>query len=286
MSQRKRATVLIIDAQSTRSIGISHTALKAIKPALWLLSISTTVLAVSLAYLAHQHMQTRSQAEQLAAEVTQLQNLTSAEIETKLQDLSRSEASVAALQQYLKARGVNVPTRKSENRPGQPLEAAGGPEIKLSAPLPYAQAFSEETDKLLQLARTIPLGKPHGGTITSEYGVRPNPFSGRGSEFHNGLDFRGNIGEPVYSTADGVVVFSGSQNGYGLVVKIRHGHGYQTVYAHLSAIDVADGQKVKAGQAIGKLGNTGRSTGPHLHYEVRRHEETTDPEQFLSLNIR
>lgn len=286
MSPHKRATVLIIDAQSTRSISISHAALKAIKPALWLLSISTLVLATALAYLCHQHMHARSQAAQLAAEVQHLQNLTSSEIETKLQDLSRSEASIAALQQYLQERGVAVPTRKQRNEVGRPIAAAGGPEIKLSAPLPYAQAFSQDTDRLLQLARTVPLGKPHDGVITSTYGDRPNPFNGRGGEFHSGVDFRGHIGEPVYSTADGVVVFAGSQNGYGLVVKIRHSHGYQTVYAHLSDIGVSNGQKVRAGETIGKLGNTGRSTGPHLHYEVRRHEAATDPEAFFSLNTR
>ena len=283
MNQRKRATVLIIDEQSTRSICISHTMLKAIKPALWTLSISTTVLAAALSYLAWQHWQTQQQAAELAQEVTDLQQFTSAEIEAKLKGLSQSERTVLQLQQYLNARGVDVKPISSEPPAGTPNDAAGGPEIKLAAPVPYMQHYSEQTENLLSALRKIPLGVPHKGSISSRFGVRANPFSGQGAEGHNGLDFRGQIGEPIHATADGTVILASNQNGYGNVVKIQHGYGYQTLYGHLSAIDVKNGQKIKAGDIIGKLGNTGRSTGPHLHYEVRRNEGFHDPENFLTL---
>ncbi len=284
MSQRPHATVLIVDAQSTRSLRIRPGLIAAIKPALWALSLSTAFLAAALAYLAWQHAQTRQQAASLAEEVKQLQQLTSAEIEAKLQGLSQSERSVLQLQQYLKARGVDVQPPSSEPPAGTPNPAAGGPEIKLSAPQPYMQHYRTQTDNLLEAARKVPLGLPHRGALSSGFGPRANPFSGQGAEMHNGLDFRGNIGEPVYATADGTVVLATSQNGYGQVVKIRHGYGYQTVYAHLSAIEVRNGQAVRAGDIIGKLGNSGRSTGPHLHYEVRRDEQFLDPVHFLSLH--
>ena len=129
----------------------------------------------------------------------------------------------------------------------------------------------------------MPLGRPAQGGLSSGFGPRHNPFSGKGSEFHHGLDFRGNVGDPVRVTANGTVEFAGTMNGYGQVVKVRHGYGYSTVYGHLSHIDVQPGQTVKAGDLIGKIGSTGRSTGPHLHYEVRLNNEPHDPATFLSL---
>lgn len=284
MNSRKRATVLIVDEQSTRTLSISHTMLKAIKPALWTLSISTALLAATLACLAYNHWRTQQEAATLAKKVEDLQRFSSSEIEAKLKGLSQSERSVLQLQQYLKARGVDVKPIRSEPAAGQPNNAAGGPEIKLAAPVPYMQHYRVRTDDLLASIRKIPLGAPHSGSLSSRFGVRPNPFSGRDSERHNGLDFRGNIGDPIRATADGLVILAASQSGYGNVVKIRHGYGYQTLYAHMSAIDVKNGQTVKAGDVLGKVGNTGRSTGPHLHYEVRHHDDFLDPENFLTLS--
>lgn len=284
MSTPKRATVLIIDETSTQTISISRKTIKAIKPTLIALSISTVVLGSALVYLGINHWQTHQQAQALAQEVSDLQQLTSAEIEAKLHGLSQSERTVLQLQQYLKARGVDIKPVSSEPPQGQPNDAAGGPEIKLSAPVPYMQHYNKQTADILQAARKIPLGIPHTGSLSSRFGPRANPFSGRGSEFHHGLDFRGNIGEPIRATADGKVILAGYQNGYGNVVKIQHGFGYQTLYGHMSAIDVKNGQTIKAGDVVGKLGNTGRSTGPHLHYEVRRNNDLLDPESFLTLS--
>lgn len=284
MNTRKHATILIIDEHSTRSLGISHGKLKAIKPALWILSLSTLLSTSALAYLGYHFWQTHQKSTALAQEVADLQQYTSAEIEAKLQGLSESEKTVLQLQQYLKSRGVDVKPIDSEAPQGEVNDAAGGPEIKLSAPVPYMQHYSEQTNNLLQVARQIPLGRPHHGSLSSHFGPRSNPFSGKGAETHNGLDFRGKTGEPIYATADGVVIWAAAQNGYGNMVKIQHSYGYQTLYAHMSAIDVKNGQKIKAGDVVGKLGSTGRSTGPHLHYEVRRNNGFMNPVDFLTLN--
>jgi murein DD-endopeptidase MepM/ murein hydrolase activator NlpD len=114
----------------------------------------------------------------------------------------------------------------------------------------------------------------------SGFGVRTDPFTGS-LAMHTGLDLHGETGDPVRATADGTVTAAGWGGGYGRVVDIDHGNGLTTRYGHLSAIDVRAGQSVKAGQIIGKVGSTGRSTGPHLHYETRLRKEAVDPQKFL-----
>ena len=117
-------------------------------------------------------------------------------------------------------------------------------------------------------------------SITSGFGYRRDPFNGRGA-MHAGLDFRGAIGSPIYAAAMGKVSFVGWRQGYGNTVEITHGNGLMTRYAHLSRFNVAPGQAVEAGQPIAGMGNTGRSTGPHLHFEVRINDRAMNPRPFL-----
>ena len=117
-------------------------------------------------------------------------------------------------------------------------------------------------------------------SITSGFGYRRDPFNRRGA-MHGGLDFRGAIGTPIYAAAKGKVTFVGWKGGYGKTVEIRHGNGMMTRYAHMSKFDARIGQNVEAGQTIGAIGNTGRSTGPHLHFEVRIHNRAVNPRPFL-----
>ena len=134
---------------------------------------------------------------------------------------------------------------------------------------------------------SVPIRKPVAGEIetTSTFGVRMDPFI-RAYAMHTGLDIRGNSGEPVRATATGKVVSAGWSGGYGKMVEIDHGNGISTRYGHLSAIDVAEGQTIRIGQTIGKIGSTGRSTGPHLHYETRIDGDAVDPQKFLRAAIR
>ena len=130
---------------------------------------------------------------------------------------------------------------------------------------------------------SMPLGRPHAGKITSRFGYRVNPFTRRGRELHSGIDIKGRIGEPIRVTADGVVTFSGYEGNYGYVVKVKHQNGYETRYAHLVRTQVKRGQRVEAGSVVGLLGNTGRSTGPHLHYEILKNNKKVNPEKYLEL---
>ena len=125
-----------------------------------------------------------------------------------------------------------------------------------------------------------PSGKPAKGWITSGFGVRKSPFSS-GSKMHYGLDIAARTGTPVLAPADGVVKRVRTASDYGKMVVIDHGYGYQTVYAHNSKVFVKVGQRVKRGDTISAVGNTGRSTGPHLHYEVHLNGVPVNPRKFL-----
>ncbi len=122
---------------------------------------------------------------------------------------------------------------------------------------------------------------PVVGKLESGFGGRRNPFGGSSYEFHSGQDIDAALGDPVVAGASGTVTFVGWQNGYGQLIVIDHGGGLTTRYGHLSHIDVAQGQWVERSQFIGRVGSTGRSTGPHLHYEVRINDEPVNPLQYL-----
>jgi len=117
--------------------------------------------------------------------------------------------------------------------------------------------------------------------ITSSFGNRADPF-GRGRQFHKGIDFDANVGDPVMSVADGVVSFAGVRNGYGNTIEVDHGNGYVTRYAHNSRLTVKNGDLVRAGQQVAKAGSTGRSTGAHVHFEVWENGNVVNPRKFLS----
>jgi murein DD-endopeptidase MepM/ murein hydrolase activator NlpD len=121
---------------------------------------------------------------------------------------------------------------------------------------------------------------PVKGFIASGFGPRTNPIGG-GPEFHPGIDISAPYGSPVEAPADGLVIFTGWKDGYGKCIEISHGNGYTTRYGHLSKILVKQGQHVKRWQKIGLVGSTGYSTGPHLHYEVRRNDHPLNPKKFL-----
>jgi murein DD-endopeptidase MepM/ murein hydrolase activator NlpD len=193
--------------------------------------------------------------------------------------------------------GFNSKARRMRNvlielgvEAGRPLpEAQGGPFVPLKAS--DAQSFERQLQRI-NVARThverfnrtlvtVPVRQPLPELDQSSgFGVRVDPFFGRPA-MHTGLDFRGDTGDPVRATAAGKVETAGWNGGYGKLVEIDHGNGLSTRYGHLSEILVREGQSVKIGQVIGRIGSTGRSTGPHLHYETRREGDAVDPHKFL-----
>jgi murein DD-endopeptidase MepM/ murein hydrolase activator NlpD len=164
------------------------------------------------------------------------------------------------------------------------LENAGGPVETDEENFELLSAYYEEVlMDLDEKLESLPLGVPHHGKITSRFGYRRNPFTNRGREMHSGVDLKGRTGDRVKSTAKGTVLFSGYEGQYGYVVKIKHANNYETRYAHLSKPLVKKGQKIAAGDIIGLLGSTGRSTGPHLHYEILKNKKKINPEKYFSL---
>ncbi|WP_404333715.1 M23 family metallopeptidase [Sphingomonas sp. MMS12-HWE2-04] len=139
----------------------------------------------------------------------------------------------------------------------------------------------KKLDALEQTVISIPSMQPVDKVLfTSQFGVRSDPFRGTAA-MHAGVDIPGSIGTPIYATADGVISHAGRQGGYGNLVQINHGRGIETRYGHLSKILVADNTRVRRGQIIGLMGSTGRSTGSHLHYEVRVDGKAVNPIPFL-----
>ena len=125
---------------------------------------------------------------------------------------------------------------------------------------------------------------PVEGLITSSFGERLDPFNGEGA-FHKGIDISANMGQPVRAPADGTVLMAGPASGYGQEVMIDHGHGVHTIYGHLSGFAVTTGQDVRRGDVIGYVGSEGRSTGPHLHYEIRIHDTPVNPHKYMRETI-
>jgi murein DD-endopeptidase MepM/ murein hydrolase activator NlpD len=167
-------------------------------------------------------------------------------------------------------------------------QAMGGP---FEAIMGTGDAIDPRFERLgLSLARMAVLERALDGipqvvpaslqNITSGFGYRRDPFNGRGA-MHAGIDFKGAIGSPIFAAAEGRVSFAGWKSGYGQAIEITHGNGIVTRYAHLSRIDANLGQRVAAGATIGGLGSTGRSTGPHLHFEVRINDRAVNPRPFL-----
>jgi len=144
------------------------------------------------------------------------------------------------------------------------------------------QALWESLREIKAIQQVTPSMRPlEGGWTSSEFGFRQSPFSDK-DEFHPGLDIAAHKGTPVKATANGTVSYAGFRGSYGKVIYINHGFGIMTRYGHLSSLHVKKGQKVRRGDVIGEVGSTGRSTGPHLHYEVRLNDIPVNPEKYMS----
>lgn len=147
-----------------------------------------------------------------------------------------------------------------------------------------AEEAVNQKDRILHMPAIQPVPEKYLRTMASGYGVRVDPVYGT-TKFHEGMDFSAPPGTPVYATADGTVAAASWQGAYGNMVEINHGYGYATRYAHMSKIKVRAGQSVHRGDLIGEVGNTGKSTGPHLHYEVRRNGAPQNPVNYYFFDL-
>lgn len=214
-----------------------------------------------------------------------------AENERQRKQLNNLNQRIEAVEDNAR-RLVEMSGATSENKEAVEGRGTGGPEVLLNS-LPGIVSVEYKTDylerelksyeELLKRRTTVPSIWPVTGELTDGFGGRRNPFGGSSSEFHTGQDIATLWGTPVVAAAQGTVIFAGWQNGYGQIVIIDHGNGLTTRYGHLSGIDVEVGRQIGRGEQLGRVGSTGRSTGPHLHYEVRLNDEPVNPRQYLPI---
>jgi murein DD-endopeptidase MepM/ murein hydrolase activator NlpD len=200
------------------------------------------------------------------------------------------DLEIARLERALQSTGINP--KSIQARVNRDQGSEGGPLLPLG-PAQIAtqdQAFNvgvtdtmtslNELANVVTALNAVPLIQPVAGELSSSFGARNDPFTEE-LAFHSGVDLRGEKGSDVHATAAGIVVFAGPRGAYGNTVEVDHGYGIRTRYAHLSKIAVAAGAKLDKGSVVGKLGSTGRSTGPHVHYEVWYDDAVRDPEKFI-----
>ena len=244
------------------------------------------ILAGSIIYLNNENDKQEVEKAALQKQITQLKTQVPPPVapqvkapenkaETYIQEI---EGKLQTINSYLKKRGLK----------GFSTKAIGGndskaDESKLSDEEKYS-LYDDYLSRFLNAVAFTPMGYPRISSLTSYFGYRSDPFDSGHAEFHPGIDFKGERGDAAKCTANGRVVFTGWFGGYGNCVRIQHKNNFETLYGHLSKISVKVGQEVTAGEKIGEIGSTGRSTGNHLHYEVRKNGKPVNPIAYLSLN--
>jgi len=277
-TKKNQSTIIIIDhaAGQSRSLHVGARHVYRARHYLWMLAILLVCLICTSTRLYFRVNQKQQEQHALQAQIRALQ----AQIPSTTDTISaqayiqRIESKLEKINSYLKKRGVK----------GFTTDAVGGYEsgAPLLSPTEYYSLYDQRLERIFEGLTVTPMGYPGKPTLTSGFGYRSNPFHSGSSEFHSGLDFRGNRGDAARATASGRVVSAGWNGGYGNCVQIRHANGYETLYGHLSKISVQVGQQVQAGQIVGLIGSTGRSTGSHLHYEVRKNNKPVNPTDFLT----
>lgn len=218
-------------------------------------------------------------------------------LESRNDDIYRSIFGMNEIPDELRYSGIGGLSRYdylADAQPGSPLRSTA---VRLDNLTKESYVQSKSFDEVATLSRragdmascipAIPPFSPEKGkyTLSSPFGYRNDPLSGE-TRYHDGQDFAMKPGTPIYTTGDGVVEYvKFSFTGYGNEVLIDHGFGYKTRYAHMSIISVAEGMKLKRGDCIGESGNSGKSTGPHLHYEVLYRDERVNPMNYLDMDM-
>ncbi len=207
----------------------------------------------------------REQTEAFQKEKTTLLNTAVTELEERSGMIERIMCNL----------GVDIKNAPKTNK------NSGGPFIAPQKDRNNAILF--RSDHYMEAISFLPLGRPVPGLVTSRFGHRTDPVNGK-KGFHTGVDLRGRNGQQIVATADGVVTRSFFNGSYGRYIEICHGNGYTTKYAHMQKLLVKHGDKVKRGQLIGTVGSSGRSTGPHLHYEICLHNKPINPSTFMRVD--
>jgi len=283
------STIIIVNKnqEQTQAIRVKTKHLKRMKH--YLVSVICVILGLAgmVLYLNSKDSKREQEKQQLLAQIAQLKGKLPASAAAPVTAVNTSSSATNYIQSIQgKLQKINDYLRKRGLK-GFAVKSVGGDgnaeEKKLSDDEKYS-LYDEYLSRLVNSVAFTPMGYPRLSSITSVFGYRSDPFDSENAEYHPGIDFKGAKGDPVHVTADGKVVFTGWKGGYGNCIIVQHKNDFQTLYGHLSHINVQDGQSVGTGDVIGKVGSTGRSTGTHLHYEVRKGGKPINPVKFLSLN--
>ena len=239
--------------------------------------------------LLQQNAQYKNQLKSLAGKIDQMNKKVAElkEFETKLKIMVNLDTGEDGTQ-FLGVGGSDSSILESEDSSGkspQRLVSLMHQSLdNLNAEISVQKREKTELYSFLESQKTMfsctPSVTPAAGWVSSRFGYRVSPFTSK-KEFHSGLDIASRVGTEILSSADGVVTSVGKSDGLGIHIVINHGYGFKTIYGHLSKTLVKDGQTVKRGQDIALMGNTGRSTGSHLHYEVQLNEVPVNPERYI-----
>ncbi len=288
MAEKQHSTIIVIPHADGKvyKLRISPRALRlAAVAAASVLILTIVSIVTSGSFLRH-----RAMVRSLERENTQLKRYnqrlseTVTQVQARLdqfEERTRSLAIAAGVSDLLSATADPVVTNVGS---GGPLDRlASAPEGLVDKQDFIDRQLSRVERSLSEQAVLLshtPSVAPVVGVITDGFGPRLDPFTHRPA-FHDGLDISVAVGTPIAAPADGVVIFAGRESGYGKIVKVSHGFGYTTAYGHMDRFAVKEGDRVTRGQVIGKVGMTGRTTGPHLHYEVIKDGEKQNPLHFI-----
>ena len=275
---KERTTILFVNksSQTLKPIQVSSTLILNWKKYLVGISLLFFSLISAIVYLTNKNIQQYKFQEFLTQKVNSM-HTSFAKVDTSAvhKKFTNIDKELSAINGFLKARGIQTAFKGPQG---------GEADNDVVSTDEISDFYTSYLNRIMYNISYTPLGYPFAGSITSTFGHRENPFGGEGVETHKGLDIKGPMGGQVKAMAKGVVKFSGQKGGYGNCIIIKHGNGFETLYGHLSKILVNAGQQIDIGQQIGNIGSTGRSTGPHLHYEIHRNGRQINPESFLTLN--
>ncbi len=277
MKGKEKTTILFVtkNAQAIKPVQVSSKLILNWKKYIAVLSLIFLSLIGAIVYLATHNIQQDILRETLANKIQSMHTLfTQIDTGAVRKKFTKIDTELSTINSFLKARGIKTAAAGPQG---------GEPDDDIVSTTELADFYDTYLNRIAYNISYTPLGMPFNGDITSRFGTRENPFDGAGVETHKGLDIRAPFGAPVKSMAKGEVIYAGPRGGFGNCIMLKHGNGFETLYGHLSKILVTVGQKIEIGQQIGNVGSTGRSTGPHLHYEVHQNGQKINPESFLTL---
>ena len=276
--KKEKTTVLFVsqNAKAPKPVQISSQLILNWKKYVAALSLIFFSLVASIVYLTSSNLQQHKMQDALSNKIKSMHTLF-AKVDTGAirKKFTKIDKDLSSINSFLKARGIQTAFKESQG---------GEADDDILSTDEISDFYDSYLKRIIYNISYTPLGAPFPGSITSNFGHRENPFGGSNVETHKGLDIKGPMGAPVKAMAKGKVVWAGPRGGFGNCIILKHGNGFETLYGHLSKILVSSGQQIEIAQQIGSIGSTGRSTGPHLHYEVHRNGQKINPQSFLTLN--